>query len=236
MLISVILPTYNEKENILPLIAELQKSLTNYQGNYEIVIVDDNSPDNTGKLVQEKYPTDPLIKVFIRENERGLASAIQSGILKSSGQLIVVMDTDFNHNPMLILQMVELLNYYDLIIGSRFVAGGGMQDKKRYWLSLFYNYALRIFLWLPTRDNLSGFFAIKRQYLFLLPFDKIFYGYGDYFIRLTYLARRLKFKILEIPVFYQIRATGESKSRFLDMFYRYTQAVLNLKFQKTERG
>lgn len=232
MLLSVILPTYNEKDNILPLLGKIRKTLTTHLNDCELIVVDDNSPDGTGKLAQEKYQNDPRVKIFIRENERGLATAIKFGILNSTGENLVVMDTDFNHDPALIPQMIELLKHYDLVIGSRFVTGGGMEDKKRYWLSLLYNYALRIFLWLSTRDNLSGYFAIRRERLMSLPANRIFFGYGDYFMRLNFFALKQNFKIIEVPVFYQLRKGGQSKSSFFRMFLQYSLAAVRLRFSR----
>ncbi|RJS84115.1 glycosyltransferase [Methanophagales archaeon] len=232
--VSVILPTYNEKGNIIELVDEIIGQLSLMNIEIEIIVVDDNSPDNTGKLVQDRFSDDERVKVFIRTEERGLATAIRYGIEKSSGDILVVMDTDFNHDPRMLPQMVKFLEYYDIIVGSRFTIGGGMEPTFRYLGSFFYNMFIRIILHTQIQDNLSGFFAIHREKLFALDFEKIFFGYGDYFFRLLFYAQRRKFKILEIPVVYQLRKYGESKTNLISIFIKYSIALLKLRIQKKE--
>jgi dolichol-phosphate mannosyltransferase len=140
----------------------------------------------------------------------------------------VVMDTDFNHDPQMIPQMIELLKYYDLVIGSRFVMGGGMEEELRYKFSFLYNLFIRVTIRTQIQDNLSGFFAMRRDKLMALDLDRIFRGYGEYFIRLLYVAWRQHYKMLEVPVFYVLRRHGQSKSRFLNMLRDYTLCVLGL--------
>jgi len=230
MKISVILPTYNERGNIVPLIEELKVNLALLpEFDYELVVVDDDSPDGTGELVREKYGHDPRVKLFIRKGERGLATAIKHGILHSDGDIIVVMDTDFNHDPKMLPQMVKFLEYYDIIIGSRFTMGGGMEDKWRYRASFLYNLFLRGLLRTQIQDNLSGFFSIRREKLLQMDLDGIFRGYGEYFMRLLFLAWRKGYKMLEVPVFYQLRRHGKSKSRFLSMLRDYTITAFKLR-------
>ena len=147
------------------------------------------------------------------------------------GKTLVVMDTDFNHDPAMIPQMVDLLRYYDLVIGSRFVMRGGMEDRLRYHFSQLYNVFIRALFQTQIQDNLSGFFAVRRDRLFSLAplFPGIFYGYGDYFIRLLLVAWRSDWKILEVPVFYILRRHGTSKTGFWSVFKKYTAAVLRLR-------
>lgn len=232
--VSVILPTYNEKGNIIELVDEIIGQLSLMNIEIEIVVVDDNSPDNTGKLVQDRFFDDEGVKVFIRTEERGFATAIRYGIEKSSGDIIVVMDTDFNHDPKMLPQLVKFLEYYDIVIGSRFTVGGGMDDTFRYFGSFVYNMFIRIILHTQIQDNLCGFFAIHREKVFALDFEKIFFGYGDYFFRLLFYAQKKKFKILEVPTFYQLRKYGESKTNLISVFIEYSIALLKLRIQKKE--
>jgi len=227
--VSVILPTYNEKGNIVELIREITKELSTIEVEREIVIVDDSSPDGTGVIVRDAFSNDNSVKVFIRTEGRGLATAVRYGIEKSSGNFIAVMDTDFNHDPKMLPQMIEFLKHYDVISGSRFTMGGGMEPTYRYIGSFIFNMFIRIILRTQIQDNLSGFFSIRREKLFSLDFDRIFYGYGDYFTRLLYLAEKQKYKILEVPVFYQLRKSGESKTNLASVFLKY--AVSLLKFR-----
>ena len=227
--LSVILPTFNESENIIPLIRQLLGKLNRI--NFQIIIVDDNSPDNTGKIVLNKFSKNKNVGVFIR-NEKGLASAILYGLKKAKGNYVAVMDTDFNHDPKELLIMLSNINKCDMVVGSRYVREGGMEDKIRNMLSLIYNRIIQKILRLPTHDNLSGFFMIKNEKLKNFLTDDIFYGYGDYFIRLLFQINQKGLKIREIPVFYKNRIYGESKTKFFSIFTDYTKTVIEL-FQKS---
>ncbi|MBV7338967.1 glycosyltransferase [Chloroflexi bacterium TSY] len=247
--VSVILPTFNERDNICDLIDAINQELVPTDVRFELLVMDDSSPDGTAEIVEERYDLalheansskeligplhqNGVVRVCIRTQNRGLANSIRDGLERASGQTLVVMDTDFNHDPAMIPQMVELLRYYDLVIGSRFVMHGGMEEATRYWASFLYNVFIRILFQTKIQDNLSGFFAIRTERLFELEpqFDQVFYGYGDYFIRLLLLAWRKKWRILEVPVFYVLRRHGESKTGFWSIFREYTMAVLKLRF------
>jgi dolichol-phosphate mannosyltransferase len=245
--ISVVLPTFNERDNICDLVDAIHQVLSAHEHNYEIVVVDDSSPDGTADVVRTRYgltdtsgavlppPVDGeargTVKLIVRTQDKGLANSIRDGLLAAQGQILVVMDTDFNHDPAMVPQMADLLRYYDLVIGSRFVMRGGMEDRLRYRFSQVYNIFIRSLFHTQIQDNLSGFFAIRRERFYsiapLLP--SIFYGYGDYFIRLLLVAWRNDWKILEVPVFYILRRHGSSKTGFWSVFKKYTAAVLRLR-------
>jgi dolichol-phosphate mannosyltransferase len=237
--VSIILPTYNERENITDLIDAIRNELQATGWHYEIIVVDDDSPDGTAALVREQYlvteitgdGVEPCVRLLVRQSDKGLAKSIREGLEQARGRTLVVMDTDFNHDPAMIPQMIDLLRYYDLVIGSRFVMRGGMEDALRYRLSLFYNVFIRLLLHTQIQDNLSGFFAVRRETLLSMQhkFGQIFYGYGDYFMRLLLLAWRNNWRILEVPVFYILRRHGDSKTGFWRIFRDYTRAVLSLR-------
>lgn len=230
MHISVVLPTFNERGNIVDLIDAIESSVAPVAESVQIVVVDDNSPDGTADLVRQRAQKPGSdIDLYVRTEEHGLATAIKRGVDRCQGDVVIVMDTDFNHDPRMIPQMVELLKYYDVIIGSRFVMGGGMEEELRYRLSFLYNLFVRIIIRTQVQDNLSGFFAMRRDKLMALEPGRIFQGYGEYFIRLLYLAWRKNYKMLEVPVFYVLRRHGKSKSRFLHMLRDYTMCVLDLR-------
>lgn len=227
---SIILPTYNEAGNIIDLIEVIRKELSQKRITGEIIVVDDDSSDKTGLLAQKYFFKIPEVRVLIRKKEKGLASAIRRGIEKAVGDIIVVMDTDFNHEPKLLPRLIEKCKNYDFVIGSRFIRGGGMSNKTREKLSYLFNILIRIILGSPVHDNLSGFFAIKRKNLEKLNYDKIFFGYGDYFIRLIYLAKIQGNSFAELPSFYKDREYGVSKSQFINMFKDYLASTLSLRF------
>lgn len=226
--LSIILPTYNERENIIQIIKLISLELKDIP--HEIIVVDDDSPDGTGDSVKELSRDNPNIELFIRKGQRGLATAILYGIKKAEGEKILVMDTDFNHDPRIIPRMYSLSKDYDIVIGSRFIPGGGMEDKKRYLFSLLYNIFLGILLNSKVKDNLCGYFIVSREKLEGFKLEDIFYGYGEYFIRLIYHLQKEGCKLLEVPVFYKLRPYGQSKSRFLNMLCDYTVTAMRLRF------
>lgn len=226
-LISIIIPTFNERDNIVDLIKTINTFLTNY--NYEIIVVDDNSFDGTSKVVKKFFRKDKRIKLFIRKNKRDLGTAILYGIKKSKGQIIVGMDADFNHPPKKIPELISALKNSDLAVASRFVYKGGMENKIRYFFTYIFNLFLKYFLGFPIMDNMSGFYAIKRDKLTLFPLKKIYYGYGEYHLRLVYFSKSFGLKIKEIPVYYQKRRYGKSKSNLLKMFFNYLYVAFHLK-------
>lgn len=228
---SIILPTYNERDNIVELVEVINEYLEPGGFNYEVVVVDDNSPDGTANVIRSAFDGDGRIKLHVREEERGLATAIRHGILHSDGDIIVVMDTDFNHDPAVIPQLIKFLEYYDIVIGSRFVMRGGMEDRFRYYSSFMYSLGIRLMFRTQVQDNLCGFFAIYRDKLMEMELDDIFYGYGDYFIRLLIVAWRRGYRLLEIPVFYRLRKHGHSKTQFVRTFVQYTLAILSLRMK-----
>ena len=227
-MISIIIPTYNEKDNIIDLILEIKKCLLEAHLENEIIIIDDNSPDGTGKTIRRVFDKDKNIRLFVRKNNRGLGTAILYGINKSKGSIIVGMDADFNHPPNKICKLIDKLNNSDLVVASRFVKGGGMEQKFKYITSYIFNFFLRYALGFPIMDNTSGFYAIKKKNLLKLPSNEIYYGYGEYHLRLTYLANKFHLSILEIPVFFPKRRQGNSKSNLISMIISYIQEAIKI--------
>ena len=230
MEISIILPTYNEKDNIVRLVETIKK--LNLEQTFEILIIDDNSPDGTYQFSKDNLHNEKNVKIVLRKNIRGLAFSIKEGIEKSTGEHIIVMDTDFTHDPILIKKMISLSSKYEIISGSRYVSGGYMENQLHGKLSYYYNIMLKFILKTKVNDNLGGYFLIKRNLLNKLEFDKIFYGYGDYFFRLLYFSKNKNAKIIEIPAVYKQRIYGKSKSNFTAMLFKYFYAAVKLRFGK----
>lgn len=229
MNVSVILPTYNERGNIVPLIEAIQRELGAEEIACEVVVVDDNSPDGTAQAVEESFGDDPSVRLCVRHDEHGLASAIAHGIRQASQDVVAVMDTDFNHDPKLLPRMVRFLRYYDIVIGSRFMMGGGMDELWRYYASFLFNVFVRLIVRTQIQDNLCGFFAMRRDKLMTMDLDRIFQGYGEYFMHLLYQAWREGYEMLEIPAYYKVRQYGESKSRFLHMAVTYASTAVRVR-------
>jgi dolichol-phosphate mannosyltransferase len=223
------LPTYREADNISALLSDIRDALADRAGRWEVLVVDDSSPDGTYERAAAMAATDSRFRAQQRR-ERGLATAVLHGIRSSTSDAVVVMDSDYNHDPRRLPELIQLLDYYDVVIGSRFVMGGGMAERRRYYFSFAYNLFVRLVLRTQVQDNLSGFFAIHRRHLDALPAERVFQGYGDYFIRLLLYAYRQGWRLLEIPVVYQIRLGGQSKSNLMSMVLGYTRTVLELRF------
>jgi len=231
--VSVILPTYNESGNIIDLVnAIIQQIPRGY--DYEVVVVDDNSPDNTHGLVRETFQANPKVVPVLRTVDRGFAKSIREGIERASGDRIVVMDTDFTHDPAEIPRLLHVGEVYDIVSGSRFCPGGNMQDLTHYLASMLYNWILRIVLRTQVQDNLGGYFTVRKADILRLPLDRIFFGYGEYFFRLLHYGQRQGMSIVEIPAMYRTRKAGRSKSNFGTSLFTYTMAAIKLKRERTK--
>jgi dolichol-phosphate mannosyltransferase len=173
------------------------------------------------------------VRVHVRQDERGLASAIHRGIREARGDVVVVMDSDGNHDPALLPLMVRCVEDFDVVIGSRYVLGGGMLTSRfRYWGSYAFNILIRIVLGLRIHDNLSGYLAFRPALLRGVDPDAVFYGYGDYAIRLLHRVVGQGGRVLEIPTVYRFRKGGESKTRFLAYFWTYLASVFRLRLTR----
>ena len=213
-MISVLLPTFNERENIAELIAAIDAALTE---PHEIIVVDDNSPDGTWSIVEEITRTNPRVRLERRMTDRGLTNSLRCGIELAKGDVIVWMDCDFSMPPSVIPQLLsQIAAGADIAVGSRFVAGGrqkdatGSRDSK--WaivLSTLGCAVMRLALFPSFHDYTSGFIAVRRT-----VFDKIRLSgdYGEYFIDLIVRARLLGLRIVEIPYANVERRAGTSKT------------------------
>lgn len=231
--VSVILPCYNEANNICLLVRELLSQLS---GSFvpEIVVVDDASPDGTAERVRAEFSNHPNVKLICRTSNPGLAVSIRCGLENAKGDILVVMDTDFNHNPADVPLMCAIAEQptVDMVLGSRFLFGGASTNRSRYGLSYIYTLFINFVLRTNISDNLSGFFAIKKDKLNALDFNKIFWGYGDYYFRLLTLTQKLHYSHIQIPIKYGMRMSGQSKTRFMKIFLRYTREVLRISYYK----
>ena len=222
--ISVVLPTYNERANIVPLVQAIGAALEGR--DYEILVVDDNSKDGTYQAVEDLQ--DPRVRGILRTSNRGFAFSIRRGLEEAGGDILVIMDSDFNHQPKYLPFMVDALKYYDCVSGSRFVYGGLMDGKVRHRLSWVFNIFTRLATGGQVTDSLYGFVAIHRDILQACDFDKIFWGYGDYCIRLMHYLQAQGRSILQFPAVNGRRLAGVGNTRLIGVLRQYTAAVLQL--------
>lgn len=226
---SLILPSYNEYGNLILLIPKI---LTFYNKKNEIIVIDDNSNDNTYIKLKRKYKKNKNIKIVLRKKLKSLALSIKDGIILAKKNNIIVMDSDFNHRPEDLKKMILLFekSNADIVCGSRFLKGGSSNSFFRHLSSLLFNFYINFVTGGKITDNLSGFFIIKKN-LLSKKLMRSFYGYGEYYIRLLYYLQKAKIKILEFPVKYDLRRYGVSKSRLLKMFILYSIETLKLLFK-----
>lgn len=228
-MVSVILPTYNEAGNIVDLCMAIHQAI---RQPHEIIVVDDNSPDGTSRLIQELIDSGgcPGLRLETRMTDRGLTKSIQRGIDLARGDTIVWLDCDFSMPPAVIPELLGKIEVgYDIAVASRFIAGGiakegqqwfgGEESKAAILLSKLLNWFLRHALFASFTDYTSGFIAIRRD---VLQKIRLHGDYGEYFIDLIYRAILLGYSFIEIPYTSVPRRAGESKTgaSFTGLFKR----------------
>jgi dolichol-phosphate mannosyltransferase len=209
-LISLVIPTYNEKENIVPLVERLSQTFADR--NYEILFVDDNSRDGTIDLISElaaKYP----VKVMVRLNERGLATAVLHGIIYARGNIIGVMDADLQHPPEINAALLKALESgADIAIASRYVPGGGCPKWGLVRRIISRGAITLAHVFLPAsrkvKDPVSGFYMFKREALGNTKFQPV-----GYKILLEMLVLGHFQNVVEVPFLFEDRSSGHSKMK-----------------------
>lgn len=223
-LVSIILPAYNERENLKVLIPSIAESLAGR--DIEILLVDDNSPDGSRDFFRSAAI--PYLKIVDRTGPRGFALSIRDGLEASRGDIVVIMDSDFNHQPKYLPIMIDNLRHYDMVVASRFQYGSEMDGWLRHKCSWVFNIVTRMLTGGFITDHLYGFLAFHRRVLEGVDPDRVFWGYGDYCIRLLYFLQRKRISILQIPAVNGRRLFGESNLRALKVLAQYSVAVLKL--------
>ena len=210
----VIIPTYNEKENVENITAAIRK----LPMAFDILFVDDGSPDGTAGIIKEMQKTDDHIFLIERSGKLGLGTAYITGFkygLEKGYNFICEMDADFSHKPVDLVRLVKACdnNYYDLSVGSRYVKGGGIENwpADRLFLSYGASIYVRLITWMNVKDPTAGFVCYKREVLEAMDLDKIrFIGYA-FQIEMKFAARSLGFRLKEIPIVFTDRVAGVSK-------------------------
>jgi len=205
-LVSIILPTYNERENILPTVGAVLKAVGD---PVEVLVVDDDSPDQTWNLVEQLG--DARVRVIRRRGVRGLASAVNRGVIEARGDLIGWMDVDHSMPAELLTEMIRRTRQVPVVVGSRYVAGGGdARPRLRVLTSRWVNGLASFVLGGGVKDYDSGFIVVRRE-----VFDRVTLlpvGYGAYFIDFIYHCRKRGLEVLELPYTLVDRTQGTSKS------------------------
>lgn len=211
--ISIIITTFNEAGNIKKLIAALIKAIPK-KCNYEIIVADDNSPDGTSRIVVDYAKKDKRVVCFTRVGYRGVLSAILDAISISRGKYFLTMDADFSHPPEAVARIIANLDGYDMVVGSRYCKGGGIDAPLLHKIAtVSLNQALKWTLspFIPVNDFTGVFHAIDKDKFAKLKIQPTA-KWGEFDIEWIYRAYKAGWKIKEVPFFYKYRTEGETKS------------------------
>ena len=228
--VSIIIPTYNESQNILSVLRSIKDSLPKNMIT-QTIVVDDDSPDGTGKIVEDYLKTvrdiaGHTVDVIHRTAKRGLSSAILNGVQHAKGDTIVVMDSDMSHPPQIIPKMLDALRQYqcDLVVASRYIKGGNIRGwtLKRKIISRVATIIAKRGLGVKPSDPMSGFFVFKKNILKEINFDAI-----GYKILLEILVKKNGLNVKEIPYTFENRTLGSSKMN-LSTISDYLKSVWRL--------
>jgi len=237
--VSVIMPTFNEGGHIQDLICETAKALTTSGiQNYEIIVVDDDSPDHTWEKAAQVSCDQPVnVRVIRRMENHGLTVSIRDGIASAQSDIVVWMDCDFSHPPEKIPQMLYMIRQgYDIVVNSRYTIGGG-EDRVgkggivQLILSRLLNWSVRFMLRPSFSDYTSGFVAVRRHVFTEIELRG---DYGEYFVDFIYRAIKFGYRICELPYIAMPRRSGESKTgtnimQYMKRGWKYLWVVLKLR-------
>jgi len=228
----VITPTYNESKNILVLIKKIKK----IDSDLHILVIDDNSPDNTADLVQQFANDRNDIFIINRKEKLGLGTAYITGFkwaIKNNYNFVIQMDADLSHDPKELAVMLEKIKNYDLIIGSRYINGVNVINwpMSRLLLSYFANIYSRLITGVPVFDLTGGYKCYKIETLKKMPFKSIKSEGYSFQIETTFYAWLNKFLIKEIPITFTDRTVGQSKMS-KKIIYEAIWVVLKLRFKR----
>ena len=209
----VCLPTYNERENLEPMLRALADVLG---PDDRVLVIDDCSPDGTGRLAEELAAELQFVDVMHRERKEGLGPAYLAGFrhaLAAGAELILEMDCDFSHDPRDVVPLIDATYYADLVLGSRYVDGGAIRDwgTARRFVSFSGSLYARVVLATPVRDLTGGFKCFRRRVLETIDLDAVHAKGYAFQIEMTYRAQRAGFRVAEVPITFVDRTRGGSK-------------------------
>ena len=210
---AVVIPTYNERDNI----PKITEALLNLYPDIHILVVDDDSPDGTAGLVREMQSQHPNLLLLRRIRNRGFAPSYRDGFRRVLAEpwchAVITMDADFSHNPAEIGRMLDELTGNDVVVGSRYTAGGTVQNwnVRRRLLSRAANFYVRAVLGLRVRDTTSGFVCMRREALERIPVEHTASDGYAFLVELKYLFHRAGNRIAEHPISFDERREGQSK-------------------------
>jgi dolichol-phosphate mannosyltransferase len=230
---AVVIPTYNERENLVDLIGQI----LDLDIGAHVIVVDDNSPDGTGRLADEVAARDGHVRVVHRPGKLGLGTAYIAGFkqaLAEGADRVVTMDADFSHHPRYVPALLALTERYHVGIGSRYIPGGGVTANwgvHRKFLSWGANHFARLMLGLKARDCTAGFRCYRREVLQSIDLDRIFSNGYSFLIEMMYKCQRLGYAFGETPILFENRYWGNSKISRREI-YKAMYTVLRLSISR----
>lgn len=233
-MISVVLPTYNEKDNIVKLIQEIESLLTKEKMGFEVAVVDDNSPDGTADVVRKLNQKYHNIKVFVREKKLGIGSAHMFGYKKVKGDIVIAMDTDLSHDPRQMLAMIKKINEgYDMVVGSRHMKGAYYEKKtpetrKKFVASRLGNIITTLVSRVPIHDFTNGYRAIRRD---IIENVKTSSTGNSFLMEFIVKAYKRGYRITEVPVTFMDRKFGKSKLKLGEESIKYFKDLFKYSFE-----
>jgi dolichol-phosphate mannosyltransferase len=212
----VIVPTYNERENLEALVGAVLAELERVAPRHSILVVDDSSPDGSGELAEDLARKEPRLHVLHRPRKLGLGQAYVAGFRRVLGEgaaLVIEMDADFSHDPAHLPEMIRAAEEADLVLGSRYVDGGAVRNwgKVRRLVSRGGCWYARVVLGVDVQDLTGGFKCFRRAVLEAMDFDTIHSQGYAFQVELTYRALELGFRVKEVPIVFTDRRVGQSK-------------------------
>jgi dolichol-phosphate mannosyltransferase len=235
-----VLPTYDERQNLEPIVRAIRSELDRCAPDHTVLVVDDSSPDGTGDLADALAAADRRVRVLHRPSKEGLGKAYVAGFrmaLAQGAALVLEMDADFSHDPAHLPQMLEAARGADLVLGSRYVEGGAVRNwgPVRRLISRGGCLYARAVLSVPVQDLTGGFKCFRREVLEALDLDSVrSQGYA-FQVELTYRALQMGFRVAEVPIVFTDRRVGASKmSRRIVL--EAIWMVPRLRFGRRQRG
>lgn len=230
--VTILIPTYNEKENIKELIHEILNRSLDF--DLTILVVDDNSPDGTGEIVKQISQKNNRVHALIRKKRKGRGAAGIDGFkaaLRLNPDYVIEMDGDLSHQPLSIPLLLENADTYDLVLGSRFIKGGKDLDRNfiRKLITFFVRKFMRYQFRIPVKDVSSGFRCFKREVLEKIDLDDLISVGPSLVLEVLYKTFLMGFKIGEVPIIFIDRKKGKTK---LDPLILMETLIMTLKFKK----
>ncbi len=232
----VVRPTFNEAENVLP----VSEKVLVQDRSVDVLVVDDNSPDGTGDLVENRMGVEPRLHLIRREKKLGLGSAYLAGFRYALAQgydHVITMDCDFSHNPDELTSLLSQQDDSDMVIGSRYIPGGAIRNWPLYrrWLSRFANAYTRVLLKLPVHDCTSGYRSYRREVLETIDIGGIRSSGYAFLEEMVSRVHSEGFRIVEVPILFEDRRAGASKidrSEILRAAWHVLRSAVHARFSR----